>query len=46
METVVIRVDELTRMKIKEQASKRGMTMIGYVRFLVNNDKKQMMKGE
>jgi len=40
-ETVVIRVDELTRLKLKTQAEKRGMTMIGYVKYLVNEDKKR-----
>ncbi len=45
-ETVVIRIEELTRMKLKVQAIKRGMTMLGYVKYLVNEDKKLINKGK
>ncbi len=45
-ETVVIRVEELTRMKLKVQAVKRGMTMLGYVKYLANEDRKQINKGK
>ncbi len=46
MKDVLIEVSELTRMKIKEQAKLRGMTMKGYVNYIADQDKKLIMKGK
>ena len=46
MKPVLIEVSELARMKLKEQAKLRGMTMKGYVNWLADQDKKQIMKGK
>jgi len=43
--TKMLEVEELTHLKVKTQAKKRGMTMKGYVEYLVNQDKKNINKG-
>ncbi len=42
----MLEVEELTHLKVKTQAKKRGMTIKGYVEFLVNEDKKLISKGK
>ncbi len=46
MKAVLIEVSELTRMKLREQSKVRGMTIKGYVMWLADQDKKQIMKGK
>jgi len=46
MENTLIKVSRLTHMKVKEQAKQRGMTIMGYVNWLADQDKKKLMKGK
>ena len=40
----MIKVYDNTRLKIKTQAKRRGMTMIDYIDYLVGKDKRELMK--
>ena len=44
--TKMLEVEENTHLKAKAQAKQRGMTIKGYMEYLVNKDKKEIQKGK